>query len=178
AAPREAQGGVAAPHLPALARQPQRATHPGGGQWLTPHAEKKITPTTANQQDEEDTQLLCPAKLSHHAPSASNRRETSNTLRKGSDSDNAAAQSSPGVSPDTTRELGGRKNRHPSVRDDGARRRPRVGVEPHTDFSLPSSRPQTLRSPSPHTPSTSMRHRLVIVTTRNLTFPVSGLIFL
>ncbi|KAF7000162.1 hypothetical protein CFC21_016107 [Triticum aestivum] len=60
---------------------------------------------TADQQDEEDTQPLRPPKLSHHAPSASNRCETSNTLRRGSDSDIVAARASPGVSPDTPREL-------------------------------------------------------------------------
>ncbi|EMS47002.1 hypothetical protein TRIUR3_01706 [Triticum urartu] len=60
---------------------------------------------TADQQDEKDTQPLRPPKLSHHAPSALNRCETSNTLRRGSDSDIVAARASPGVSPDTPREL-------------------------------------------------------------------------
>nr|XP_040248997.2 atherin-like [Aegilops tauschii subsp. strangulata] len=80
------------------------------------------------------------------------RRVPSSTSKKGCDTDDAAARTSPRVSPGTRREVGGGYHRHPPGRNGGTRRCHRVGAKASRDFSripTPTAQPNGTDPPKP-----------------------------
>ena len=84
-------------------------------------------PTAAAQQSAEDPRPLRPPNKPPQ-PEAPIYRELSSTSKKACDTDDAAARTSPRVSPSTRREVGDSYSRHPPRRDSGTRRCHRIGA--------------------------------------------------
>jgi hypothetical protein len=116
-------------------------------------------------ENEDDPQPLRPSENSHHAPSTPKRRVPSNTYKKESDDNAAAAQTNPRVSPGTLWGVGKRYTRRPSGRKGDTRKRHRVGVE-MTGISpdLKKTTPRTIRSAPTFLPPTSLRHHGLAIT--------------
>jgi hypothetical protein len=117
-------------------------------------------PTPADRLNEKDPQPLRPPENFHHEPSTPKRRLPSNTFKKESDDDDAAARTSPRVSPGTRRGVGKGYTRGPSRRKGDTRRRHHVGAgQADRDFSRPpkNHHPSDRRAP-PNLPPTCLRH--------------------
>jgi hypothetical protein len=98
-------------------------------------------------ENEDEPQLLCPPKNSHHAPSSPKRRVPSNTYKKENDNNDTTARTNPRVSLGTLRGMGKRYTRHPSRRKDDTRKRHHVSVKAAgISLDLQNTTPRMIRS--------------------------------
>ena len=97
-------------------------------------------PTTPDRRKLRHTAIVAPTEDNHHAPKPPSCRVPSTTFKKECDDDDAAARTSPRISPGTRRVEGGEGHPTPFKKDGGARRRHRVGAGKTRHGFLPTSR--------------------------------------
>ena len=97
-------------------------------------------PTTPDRRKLRHTVIVAPTEDNHHAPKPPSCRVPRTTFKKECNDDDAAARTSPRISPGTRRVEGGEVHPTPFKKDGGAHRRHRIGAGKTRHGFLPTSR--------------------------------------